>query len=149
MLTEVTATTTVEVPVRQVYDQWTQFESFPRFMSSVERVEQLDDERTRWDVEIGGARRSFEATITEQQPDSHIAWESLEEKVHRGIVRFEGVPGGTLVSLTMQWMPEGFVERVGAAMNVDERAVAADLARFKEFIEERHTATGAWRGTID
>lgn len=148
MITTVTATTVVRAPLRQVYNQWTQFESFPYFMSSVERVEQIDDVRTRWDVDVAGVKRSFEAEITHQTPDQVIRWESIDEEMHSGEVSFDEAPDGTRITLTLGWVPDGFVERAGAAFHVDERAAEHDLERFKEFIEERASETGSWRGAI-
>lgn len=148
MITTVTATTVVRAPLRQVYNQWTQFESFPYFMSSVDRIEQVDDVRTRWDVNVAGVKRSFDAAITDQIPDQVIRWESVDEEMHSGEVSFDEAPDGTRVTLTMGWVPDGFLERVGSALDIDERAAERDLERFKEFIEERASETGSWRGTI-
>ena len=39
----VTSEIDVHLPVQTVYDQWTQFEDFPKFMSGVEEVRQIDD----------------------------------------------------------------------------------------------------------
>ncbi|KJL24900.1 Polyketide cyclase / dehydrase and lipid transport [Microbacterium azadirachtae] len=149
MSTTVNASVDVNVPVHRAYDQWTQFEEFPQFMEAVRHVEQLDDVRTRWDTEIGGVKRTFEATTTEQIPDSLIRWESSGEKVHSGQVAFTSGPVGTRVDLTLTWKPEGFLERVGSTLALDEHAAERDLHRFKEFIENRGTATGAWRGTVN
>ena len=49
----------VDVPVRVAYDQWTQFEEFPRFMEAVEKVEQLDDTTLRWTAEIAGVKKTW------------------------------------------------------------------------------------------
>ncbi len=148
MTTHVSASTMVDVPIDEVYDQWTQFEDFPRFMSSVKRVEQIDDVRTHWDVEVGGVERSFYATITQQEPDRLIRWESEGDKMHSGEVSFMATGEGTKVSLSMEWEPEGFVESAGALLNLDDRAAEKDLERFKAFIEQRGQATGAWRGSV-
>jgi uncharacterized protein YndB with AHSA1/START domain len=139
----------VDAPIRAVYNQWTQFESFPHFLNAVKEVTQLDDTRTRWVVSVGGVRREFEAEITEQVPDEIIAWASVDGKSHSGSVRFGlGEGDATHVSLEMMWLPETFVERVGAALDLDERQADADLHRFKDFIEERGRETGGWRGEV-
>lgn len=148
MITQVTASKLIDAPVRRVYDQWTQFEEFPHFMSAVRSVQQLDDTHTRWDVEIGGVRRQFDATITEQIPDRKIRWESAGEKAHVGEVEFEPEGDGTRVDLSMSWAPEGFVEKVGAVLNLDEMAAERDLAMFATFIADRPAPTGAWRGRV-
>ncbi|WP_461472459.1 SRPBCC family protein [Microbacterium sp. HJ5] len=139
----------VDAPIRAVYNQWTQFESFPHFLHAVKEVTQLDDTRTRWVVSVGGVRREFEAEITEQVPDQLIAWASVDGKSHTGRVAFTpGQDGRTHVDLEMMWLPETFVEKVGAALDLDERQAAADLKRFESFIEERGRETGGWRGEV-
>ncbi|HEX9443588.1 MAG TPA: SRPBCC family protein, partial [Candidatus Binatia bacterium] len=66
----------VDQPVSTVYNQWTQFEEFPRFMEGVKRVVQLDDKRLHWVAEIGGKEKEWDARIIEQIPDRKIAWQS-------------------------------------------------------------------------
>ncbi|WP_369135079.1 SRPBCC family protein [Modestobacter sp. I12A-02662] len=140
----------VDVPIRQVYDQWTQFESFPEFMGGVERITQLDDRRTHWVTKIGGVEREFDAEITEQHPEERVAWRSTSgEAKHAGVVTFHKISDTTTrIMVQLDWEPEGVVEKVGAAVGVDDRQINADVKRFKEFIESRGTETGAWRGDI-
>jgi uncharacterized membrane protein len=144
----VTAEIDVDAPLRAVYDQWTQFEEFPRFMSAVQRIDQVDERRTHWVVKIGGVEREFDATITDQVPDDHISWASHGEEVHSGRVSFRPAGDATRVSLEMSWLPETFTEKAGAALGIDEHAAKKDLARFKEFIEDRGRETGGWRGEV-
>lgn len=150
MSNTVTADTEVDVPVRTAYDQWTQFESFPEFMGGVESVRQLDDTSTHWIVSIAGVKREFDADISDQVPDDHVAWRSTTAEVaHRGRVDFRPVSADrTRVSLTIEWQPEGFVEKAGAALQLDDAQVKRDLHRFKDFIEKRDAETGAWRGEV-
>jgi uncharacterized membrane protein len=140
----------VDVPIRQVYDQWTQFESFPQFMNGVERITQLDERRTHWVTKIGGVEREFDAEITEQHPDERVAWTSVGgETKHAGVVTFHKISDTTTrVMVQLDWEPQGVVEKVGAVVGVDDRQISADVKRFKEFIESRGTETGAWRGDI-
>jgi uncharacterized membrane protein len=140
----------VEVPVSTAYNQWTQFESFPEFLSFVESVNQIDDTTTQWRVKIGGAEREFDATITEQHPDERVAWRSTTgESKHAGVVTFHKLSEtSSRVTVQLDWDPEGFVETAGAALGVDDRSVKKDLGRFKEFIESRGGETGAWRGDV-
>jgi uncharacterized membrane protein len=144
-----TAEIDVDAPIRAVYNQWTQFESFPNFLHAVKEVTQHDDTSTHWVVSVGGVRREFDAEITEQVPDKLIAWASVDGKSHSGSVRFAPVNDAiTHVSLEMLWLPETVVEKVGAALNIDERQAQMDLERFKSFIEERGRETGGWRGEV-
>jgi uncharacterized membrane protein len=140
----------VGVPVKVAYDQWTQFESFPRFMEGVDRVVQLDDATLEWTASIAGKVKHWRAEITEQRPDEVVAWRATEGAQNDGQVRFE--PRGadrTLVTLQLDVEPEGLVEKAGDALGVVERRVRGDLERFKEFIEGRGHETGAWRGDIE
>jgi len=140
----------VEVPVRVAYDQWTQFESFPSFMSGVKAIRQLDDTHTHWETDIAGIPREFDAEITEQHPDERIAWRSTGgEAKHAGVVTFHRLDdNATRVMIQIDWEPSGVVEKVGSAVNLDEHQVKKDAQRFKDYIETRGTETGGWRGDV-
>ena len=139
----------VVVPVRTAYDQWTQFEEFPRFMDGVEEVRQLDDKRLHWRAEIAGRTQEWRAEVTEQTPDQRIAWKSTEGARHAGVVTFHRTgEDETRVMLQLDVEPEGIAEKAGDALGVVERRVKGDLERFKELIESRGEASGAWRGEV-
>jgi len=140
----------VDVPVRVAYDQWTQFESFPQFMDAVERVEQIDAKTLDWTAEIAGVRKHWRAEITEQEPDSVVAWRSVAGARNDGAIRFEPLgPNRTRLVLELDVEPEGPLETAGDALGFVERQAKGDLDRFKTFIESRGVPTGAWRGTIE
>jgi uncharacterized membrane protein len=140
----------VNVPVRTAYNQWTQFEEFPRFMEGVEEVKQITDTRLRWRAEILGQGREWEAEITEQRPDERVAWHSIEGATNAGVVTFHRLDDNeTRVMLQLEFDPEGAVEKAGDAVGAVNARVKGDLKRFKEFIEGRGTETGAWRGEVD
>jgi uncharacterized membrane protein len=140
----------VEVPVSTAYNQWTQFEEFPRFMEGVDSVQQLDDTLLHWAATVAGKKAEWDAKIVEQVPDKRIVWESTDGKRTRGSVSFEpaGSGGRTRVRLNMSYTPEGITEKVGSAVGLDERRVRGDLERFRELIEAQQAETGAWRGEI-
>lgn len=139
----------VNVPVSVAYNQWTQFEEFPHFMSGVKKVEQLSDDRLQWVAEIGGVKREWEAKIVAQEPDRRVAWAATEGATNAGAVSFEDVGGGqTTIRLELEYEPEGMVEKIGDKLNVVEKEAEGDLKRFKEFIEDEGYATGAWRGAV-
>lgn len=147
---EATHSVDVNTDVRTAYNQWTQFEEFPRFMEGVEEVRQLDDRRLHWRASVAGRTREWEAEIQEQVPDEKIIWRSLTDEGPNGIVQFQpGEDQQTLVHLEMSYEPEGMIEQLGEALNVVERRVEGDLERFKQFIEERPQETGAWRGELE
>ena len=139
----------VEVPIRQAYDQWTQFEEFPSFMEGVERVEQRDDRHLHWVASFGGQTHEWEAEITEQTPEERVAWRNVDGKDNAGVVTFHKIDDDTTrIMVQMDWAPEGIAEQVGSALGADDRRLKRDLRRFKEFIEARGTATGSWRGEV-
>ena len=149
-MSDVTAYVDVEVPLRTAYNQWTQFESFPEFMSGVVAVRQLDDRHTRWVTEIAGSRREFDAEIVEQLPDERIAWRSTDGDVrHSGVVAFVPIDDThTRVSVDLVWEPKGVLEKAGEVVGMDRLQVKADLERFRQFIEARGAETGQWRGRV-
>ena len=148
-MSRIEATIDVEAPIREVYDQWTQFEDFPQFMDGVKRVVQRSDKTLDWTAEVGGQERSWTATIVDQTPDTRIAWRSTSGARNDGAVLFDAIaPATTRVTLKLDAEPDGVVESVGDALGFLERRAKGDLDRFKAFIERRQVATGAWRGEI-
>jgi len=139
----------VDVPVSVAYNQWTQFEEFPRFMEGVKSVRQLDDTHLEWTAEIGGQEHTWLAEITHQEPDRLIAWRSQDGKYNSGKVHFEPIaPDKSRLGVEMTYDAEGLKEALGSAIGFDARRVASDLDRFKEFVEGRQAETGAWRGEV-
>jgi uncharacterized membrane protein len=139
----------VNVPIRTVYDQWTQFEEFPRFMDGVTSVRQLDDTRLHWSAEIAGRQLEWDAQILEQRPDELVSWASTTGSRNAGTVTFERLADDeTRVTVLMEVDPEGALETIGEAVGVLDARIEGDMQRFKEFIESRGAPTGAWRGTV-
>ena len=139
----------IEVPVRTAYDQWTQFEDFPKFMEGVEKVRQIDDTHLHWHTKVAGREKTFDAVITEQTPDQRIAWTSETGAEHAGVVTFHKLgEGKTRVMVQMDVEPEGAIETVGDALGLVKRRVSGDLERFKSLIEARGDESGAWRGEV-
>ncbi|GAA3563251.1 hypothetical protein GCM10022197_18500 [Microlunatus spumicola] len=150
MTTKVEKSVLVNVPVSVAYNQWTQFEDFPRFMGGVTKVTQLSDDRLEWVAEIAGVKRQWEAKVLEQVPDRRVSWAATEGATNAGEVTFEDVGGGqTSVHLSLEYEPEGLVEKVGDKLNIVENQAESDLDRFKAFIEDEGYASGAWRGSIN
>jgi uncharacterized membrane protein len=142
----------VRCPVQTVYNQWTQFEEFPKFMSGVKEVKQLDDTHQHWHAEIWGKDKEWDAEITEQVPDQVIAWRSTSgDSPNGGMVRFQSLgPDRTRVDLTMEYEPQGVIENIGDKLGVMSGRVETTVKQFRDFIESRRGqgATGAWRGEV-
>lgn len=148
-MASVTESIDVNVPVRTAYNQWTQFEEFPRFMENVESVKQLDDTTLQWVAEIAGKRKEWRAKIAQQTPDQRVAWTNIDGARNAGVVTFHRLDDDTTrVTVQMEVEPEGPVESAGTALGMLQRSVQGDLERFKKFIEGRGQETGAWRGEV-
>jgi uncharacterized membrane protein len=144
-----TASVDVNRPIDVVYNQWTQFESFPEFMEGVERIEQRDDTHLHWVIKVGGVTREFDATVTEQHPDERVAWKSDSGPDHAGVVTFHRLDDdNTRVTTQMDVDPDGVIENVADKLGILKARVSGDLKRFKEFIESRPAETGGWRGDV-
>jgi uncharacterized membrane protein len=139
----------INVPVTAAYNQWTQFDEFPKFMEGVKQVKQIDDTHLQWKADIAGKEKEWQAEITEQIPDERIAWRSRGGAMNAGVVTFHRLSDSkSKVMLQMEYDPEGMVENVGDAVGVVGQRVIGDLERFKKYIESRGQETGAWRGTV-
>src|SRR5688572_8923900 len=104
----------IDLPVRTVYNQWTQFEEFPHFMEGVKEVRQLDDRHLHWRAEIAGKDVEWDAVVTEQIPDERVAWRNTTGAQNAGVVTFHRIADGvTRVMLQLDYEPEGMVEHAG------------------------------------
>ncbi|MCQ4044242.1 SRPBCC family protein [Streptantibioticus rubrisoli] len=140
----------VGVPLREAYNQWTQFTEFERFAKGVVNVEQEDEITTHWEVKIAKASRRWRGIVTEQVPDERIAWTSEGAKgTTKGVVTFHPLAENlTKVLLVLEYYPKGVVEKVGGLLRAQGRRARLDLKLFRTFVMMRGEATGAWRGEI-
>jgi len=141
----------VQVPVQQAYNQWTQFEEFPKFMEGIQSVQQLDETHVHWVAEIRGESREWTTEITEQRTDEKVAWKTIKGEVKNdGVVTFEPMGDAqTRVNVQMDVEGDSAAENVaGDLLGVVKTQVRGDLERFKQLIENRGEETGAWRGEV-
>jgi uncharacterized membrane protein len=140
----------VKCPVSTVYNQWTQFEEFPRFMTGVKEVRQLDDTHVHWHAEIWGKDKQWDAEITEQVPDQRIAWRSTSgDAPNGGSVPFEPLGADRpRVRLAMDSEPQGMAEKAADAVGILSSRVQNDVENFKQYLESRGAASGGWRGEV-
>ena len=141
----------VQVPVQQAYNQWTQFEEFPKFMNGIRSVQQLDATHVEWVAQIRGESRRWTTEITEQHPDEKVAWKTIAGEVKNdGVVTFEPVGDNqTRVNVEMEVESQSTAENVaGDLLGIVKDQVHGDLERFKQLIETRGEESGAWRGEV-
>jgi uncharacterized membrane protein len=138
-MTTIETSIRVNVPVQTVYDQWTQFEEFPKFMTGVKEVTRLDETRSHWKAQIAGKAREWDAEIVERIPEQRIVWKSQRGAINEGVVTFRGLSEArSLILIQLRYMPEGVLENLGDRWGAVSAKVDGDLERFKTFIEERH-----------
>jgi uncharacterized membrane protein len=139
----------VAAPIDVVYDQWTQFEDYPKFMHRVQRVEQRDDSHVAFHAKVWGINRMWEAEIVEQRPDERIVFKSVNGVQLTGVVTFHDMAERlTHIELNIDVDPNGPIEKIARGTRVVKRAARADLKRFKAYVEMHEDETGAWRGEI-
>jgi uncharacterized membrane protein len=140
----------VAAPIDVVYDQWTQFEDYPRFTHRVQRVEQRDDSHVAFHAKVWGINRMWEAEIVEQRPDERIVFKSVNGVQLTGVVTFHDMAERlTRIELNIDVDPDGPIEKIARGTRVVKRAARADLKRFKAFVEMHEDETGTWRGEIE
>ena len=140
----------VDVPVTMAYNQWTQFEDFPKFMEGVEQITQIDDRHNHWKTKIAGVTREFDTEIVDQVPDDHVTWRTIGGEVEQtGMVSFHPIDAThTRVMMNMDFQPGDMAEKAADVTDMVDRRVKGDLKRFKHFIEDRGIETGAYRGRL-
>ncbi|MFD6988422.1 SRPBCC family protein [Streptomyces sp. NPDC059943] len=140
----------VGVPVREAYDQWTQFQEFSTFAKGVVSVEKADDTSSNWKVKVAKSTRSWKASVTEQVPDERITWTTEGAKgTVKGVVTFHAITDNlTRVLLVLEYFPKGLFEKTGNIWRAQGRRARLDLKLYRKFIMMRGEATDGWRGEI-
>jgi uncharacterized membrane protein len=128
--------TDVAVPVDKAYDAWTKFDDFPKFMHRVLNVRQRGGDRISWQEKIWFSKRQWEGKITDRRKNDRIAWKTTSGMAHRGVVTFHRLDDNlTRVMVDMEFEPNGMIEKMASGLRFVKRAVQADLARFKAYVE--------------
>ncbi len=128
--------TDVGVPLEKAYKTWTQFEEFPKFMHRVLDVDQEEDNKIHWREKIWFSTREWDGEITDKRQNDRIAWKSVSGTQHSGVISFHRLDKNlTRVLVTVDFVPSGMIEKMASGMRFVRRAVEADLARFKAYVE--------------
>ena len=149
MASTVTKSVDINAPVSAVYNQWTQFEEFPRFMEGVQEVKQLSETKLHWRAMVGTQVKEWDAEIVHQVPDQRVEWKNTTGAHNAGVVDFlPNEDGTTHLTAIIAYEPESWLETVADVLGFMGHRVQGDLNRFKEFIEAKGGATGGWRGEV-
>jgi uncharacterized membrane protein len=138
---------TIMRPADELYDYWRDFGNLPSIMSHLERVEVIDDLRSRWSAKgPAGFSAVWEAEIIDDTPGRRIAWRSVGGSIpNAGSVMFTDAPGdrGTELHVEMEWAPPGgALGKSFAHLFGDDPGliVETDLRRFKATMEAGYVA---------
>jgi uncharacterized membrane protein len=142
--------TDVGAPIDKVYEAWTKFDEFPRFMHRVLNVEQKDKDKISWQEKIWFSKRQWEGKVTERKKDDRIVWTTSSGMSHKGVVSFHKLADNlTRVMVTMEFEPNGMVEKMASGLRFVKRAVQSDLARFKAYVEMEQAKGIEYRPNAD
>jgi uncharacterized membrane protein len=142
----------VGLPLRRVYDHWTEFEEFSGFMKGVVEASRSDEDEevSDWTLKVGPSKRSWQATVLEQVPDERIVWETKGETKTHGAVSFhELAPSLTRVVVVIEYTPGGFLEKTGNLWRAQGRRLRLDLKHFQRYVTLGvQEVPEGWRGEI-
>ncbi|MFG3498951.1 SRPBCC family protein [Streptomyces sp. NPDC047928] len=140
----------VGLPLRTVYDHWTQYEDFSGFAKGVRDVSRNDDTTSDWKVKVGPSTRGWKATVQEQVPDERIVWTSEGPKgTTRGCVSFHEItPTLTRIIAVVEYYPSGFFEKTGNLWRAQGRRLRLDLKHFLRHVSLTTDEAEGWRGEI-
>jgi uncharacterized membrane protein len=142
--------TDVGAPIDKVYEAWTKFDEFPRFMHRVLNVEQKDRDKISWQEKIWFSKRQWEGKVTERKKNDRIVWTTSSGMSHKGVVSFHKLAENlTRVMVTMEFEPNGMVEKMASGLRFVKRAVQSDLARFKAYVEMEQAKGIEYRPNAD
>jgi uncharacterized membrane protein len=141
---QITRSIIVQGPVSEIFDLWSDFESFPRFMKHLKSVRKTSESTSHWVFEGPlGKTAEWDANTTLFERDKRLAWNSVDgsEVKTSGQVTFDQLPNGqTQVTLMMQYVPSSLATTVGSWLQSDD-AVEEDLRNFKAYAEGRRPVT--------
>ncbi|MGW4032723.1 SRPBCC family protein [Streptomyces sp. NPDC004838] len=149
-VTGIIETLDIGVPIKVVYNHWTEYERFSGFTKGVRNVTQEDETTSDWKVKVGPSTRGWKATVQEQIPDDCVIWTSEGSKgTTKGCVTFhELTPTLTRVILVVEYYPSGFFEKTGNIWRAQGRRLRLDFKNFQRYVSLTDEEAEGWRGEI-
>ena len=142
----------IGVPLRVVYNHWTQYPEFPKWSKGAQSVDQEDPTKSSWKAKIAWSNRSWKATTLEQIPDERIKWQTEGQTVVNGVVSFHPMEDElTKVVVVLEYIPHGFFEKTANLWRAPGRRARLDLKLFRRYVmlhADPEDAENGWRGEI-
>jgi uncharacterized membrane protein len=124
------------IPIRAAFALATRVEDFPQWSDRIEGAEEIDETHIRVDLKLRGVQRTIELEITDLHPPLRLEWEATEGIEHGGMLSFHELsPSLTHLELSLDIEPESPVQRLTRSIHLPERAIRAELHRFKAWAE--------------
>jgi len=133
----------IDAPVERVFDLFSDFENFPRWMSNIKDVHYTGRRFSRWTARAPlGTSVEWEAETTIFEPDRRIAWRTVRGDVNtNGEVIFESTRRGTtLLRVILGYeVPAGRLGALIASLfgKNPEQELEEDLQHFAGIVEGR------------
>ena len=128
-------TAEIAADVHEVYEAWTAFEDYPRFMESIETVTLVQDDRLHWAAVIEDDTFEWDADLVEHVPDEKVGWRAIDGR-ETGEVRFEKLAAGkTKVTYQLEYDPAAWEGKPDTVRHWMNRRVEKDLELFKQMAE--------------
>jgi uncharacterized membrane protein len=142
---QITKSIIIDGTADHIYGLWSNFETFPNFMSNISLVEYTGEKTTHWEMEGPlNTTLEWEAETTVDEENKRIAWNSKDDEgdvTTSGQVTFNALPEEqTEVTVTLHYEPNkaGLAgEVVDALFGNPEEKLEQDLRNFKQYAE-RH-----------
>ena len=126
----------IDTSAERAYELWNDFERFPSYFKSIEKVQRTGPDTMIWTVDILGVSREFEVAVTERIEGKRIAWSTIEGTEHAGVVTFHHLDDAKCqVALQMDFEPEGLVEQIADKAQIAKLAANYELGEFKAIAE--------------
>jgi uncharacterized membrane protein len=132
----------VAVPIKTAYKHWTAFEDWPRFMQRLEEVTKEDASHYTFTAKLWGVPKTFTAEILTKRPERLIKWRATDGLGHSGVVSFHALSDRlTRIDVDVDVHDGTLVEKAARGLRQLQRAIRADLSRFKAHVELEEATT--------
>jgi uncharacterized membrane protein len=137
--TQISSSIIIDRSPEEIYSFWRDVTHLPQIFRQLDSVQVTEGNRSHWKLHapIGGQSVEWDAEITEDQPNSLIAWRSLSSTApHSGSVRFAPATGGRGTKVTVRIALGGLRGKIGKLFGVVPKEQAnITLHNLKQLLE--------------
>ncbi|MFL5870284.1 MAG: SRPBCC family protein [Solirubrobacterales bacterium] len=125
----------VAVPIALAYNLATRFEDYPTFLEHISAAE-VDGDTVTFDANWAGVSHEVGIEVFDRRENERFDWRSVDGVEHAGTVSFhELAPRLTHIELSIDLEGPGPLQRLSRAVHLPDRAVRAEMHRFKAYAE--------------